>query len=173
MRHITNGDVVNHKRNSKSRDVVTTKILVVDNRPVVRYGLAMFLNCEADMTVVACAGSAAEAVKAVKELPVDAAVVGMLFKDSKGVQLTQRIKVLSPHLSVFVFSMSDGRHPAQQAFEAGASGFIANDKLSEKVVCAIRQVRRGKTCLSKQLPNLFIGHQPSKLAAADGKVHRR
>lgn len=151
------------KKNSRSPGIIKTQILVVDDHPVVRDGLAMLIQCEADLTVVARAGNAAQAVKAVKKHLIDLAIIDMLFKETTGVQITQQIKAICPKLIVLIFSMSDQVLHIQQAFKAGARGYIAKDELSEKIIYAIRQVLQGKTYLSKRLSKMFTAIQLSQL----------
>lgn len=150
---------MNGNKNSRIPAVIKTKILVVDDHPVVRDGLAMLINCETNLTVVASAGNAAQAVKAVKKHPIDLAIVDMLFKDTTGNRITQKIKRICPNLMVLILSMSDEILHIQQAFEAGARGYITKDELSEKVIYAIRQVLKGKTYLSKRLSKMFTRRQ--------------
>jgi two-component system nitrate/nitrite response regulator NarL len=151
----------------EAMDVVKTNILVVDDHPIVRDGLAMLINCETNLTVVARAGNAAEAVKALKKHTIDLAIVDMLFKDTTGIHITQKIKAMCPRLVVLMFSMSDKMLHIQQAFEAGARGYIIKDELSEKIIHAIKRVLEGKTYLSKRLSKIFTSRQLTKLLAQD------
>jgi DNA-binding NarL/FixJ family response regulator len=169
---MTSGDIVNEKKNSKSPGIVKTKILVVDDHPIVRDGLALLINYETDLAVIASAGNAAQAVKAVGKHPIDLAIVDMLLKDTTGDQVTQKIKTICPYLIVLIFSMSDDLHHIRQAFKAGARGYITKDELSEKIIYAIRRVLKGKTYLSKQLSKMFTKRQLSKLLAQDGKAFK-
>jgi DNA-binding NarL/FixJ family response regulator len=159
---MTSGDIVN-----KSLSVVKTKILVVDDHPIVRDGLALLINYETDLVVVARAGNAAQAVKAVGKHLIDLAIVDMLFKDTTGVQITQKIKTICPYLMVLMFSMSDDLLHIRQAFKAGARGYITKDELSEKIIYAIRRVLKGKTYLSKRSSQMFSKRQLSELLAQD------
>jgi DNA-binding NarL/FixJ family response regulator len=158
------------QKTAKILDIVKTKILVVDDHPVVRDGLAMLINCQADMAVVATAGNTAQAVMALKKNLVDLAIIDMLFKDTTGSQLTQKIKAMYPSLIVLMFSMSDKMFHIQQAFKAGARGYITKDELSEKVIHAIRQVLGGKTYLSKRLSKMFTRLQLTRLLASDSRI---
>lgn len=126
-------------------------ILVVDDHPIVRDGVAQLIDLEADLMVSARAGSLAEAVKAVKKQRIDLAIVDMLLKNETGAQVTKEIKALCPNLIVLIFSMSDDLEYVKQAFAAGARGYILKDDLSEKIVDAIRRVLKGKVYLSKRL----------------------
>ena len=152
---------MNEKKNSKRFGIAKTKILVIDDHPVVCDGLTMLINCQADMTVVVCAGNAAEAIKSVKKHAIDVAIVDMLLQDTTGVHIIEQIKAICPNLIVLIFSMSDEMLHIQQAFKAGARGYITKDEPSEKIIYAIRKALQGKTYLSKQLSTLFTRHQLS------------
>ena len=154
---------MNKKKKSIYSGVIKTKILVVDDHPVVRDGLAMLIDCQADMVVVARAGTAAQAILGVKEHPIDVAIVDMLLKQTTGAHITRKIKAMRPDLVVLIFSMSDEKCHIQQAFEAGATGYIAKDEVSESIIDAIRQVLDGKPYLSGRLSKLFTKPQLDKL----------
>lgn len=147
--------IVSEKKNNTNTIVKTTIILVVDDNPIVRDGVAQLINLEADLVVSAKAGNSAEAVKAVKKQRIDLALVDMLLKNETGVQVTKKIKALYPNLIVLIFSMSDNPQHVKQAFEAGAGGYILKDELSEKIIDAIRQVLKGDVYLSKRLAEKF------------------
>ena len=143
------------KRNNTNLAARKTRLLVVDDHPIVRDGLAQLVNLEADLVVSAKAGNVAEAIKAVKKQRIDLALVDMLLKDETGVQVTKKIKALCPNLIVLIFSMSDELRYVKQAFETGARGYILKEEVSEKIVVAIRQVLQGKVYLSKRLAEKF------------------
>ena len=151
MRKVADKCIVSEKKNNKNLAARTTIILVVDDHPIVRDGLAELLNHEDDMEVSAKAGNIAEAIKAVKKQRIDLAIVDMLLKDETGVQVTKKIKALCPNLIVLIFSCSDEPQYVKQAFAAGARGYILKEEVSEKIVVAIRQVLQGKVYLSKRL----------------------
>lgn len=146
-------------------EVKKIRILVVDDHPIVRNGLAELLNNEDDMVVCAKAGTAAEAIKAVKKQRFDLALVDMLLKKTTGVQVTRKIKALCPSLVVMIFSMSDDSQYVEQAFNAGAIGYILKDEVSEKIVYAIRQVLKGEVYLSKALTKKFTKFELIRLIA--------
>lgn len=153
------------KKKDIPSDIIKTKILVVDDHPIVRDGLALLIDCQADMVVVARAGTAAQAILGVKKHAIDVAIVDMLLKQTTGADITRKIKALRPNLIVLIFSMSDERFHIQQAFEAGAVGYITKDEISESIIDAIRQVLDGKPYLSEQLSKLFTKPQLDKLLA--------
>ncbi len=151
--------IMSKKKNNKTLTARKIKILVVDDHPIVLDGLAELLNHEADLVVSAKAGTAAEAIKAVKNQRVDLAIIDMLLKDTTGIQVTKKIKAICPNLIVLIFSMSDELRYIKQAFEVGASGYITKDELSEKIIEAIRQILDGGIYLNKRLSKNFSKHE--------------
>ena len=140
-----------------------TKILVVDDHPIVRDGLAELLNQETAFVVSAKASNAAEATMAVKKQQISLALIDMLLKNTTGIQVTKKIKVLRPNLIVLIFSMSDKLEYVKEAFNAGARGYILKDELSEKIIVAIKHVLKGNVYLSKRLAKKLPKHELSKL----------
>ena len=159
------------KKNSKTLAARKIKILVVDDHPIIRDGLAELLNHEADLVVSAKAGNATEAIKAVKKQRVDLAIVDMLLKDTTGVQVTKKIKAICPNLIVMIFSMSDELKYIKQAFEVGARGYITKDELSENIIDAIKQILDGGIYLNKRLTKKFPKHELNEFLAHDSKRH--
>ena len=146
-----------------------TRILIVDDHPVIREGLTQIINRETDLLVCAEAGTIGEAVKAVKKQKIDIALVDMLLKNTTGIQVIKKIKTLCPDAIALIFSMSDNFQYVKQAIEVGARGYITKDQLSEKIIDAIRQVLEGKIYLSKRLAKKFAKHELNKVLVDDSK----
>jgi len=146
-----------------------TRILIVDDHPVIREGLTQIINRETDLLVCAEAGTIGEAVKAVKKQEIDLALVDMLLKNTTGIQVIKKIKTLCPSIITLVFSMSDKSQYIKQAIETGARGYITKDQISEKIIDAIRQVLEGKIYLSKRLAKKLAKHELNKFLVDDSK----
>ena len=128
-----------------------TRILIVDDYPVIREGLAQIINRQSDLLVCAEAGTIGEAVKAVKKQKIDLALVDMLLDSITAIQVIEKIKTLCPDLIAVVFSMSDRFQYVKQAIGAGARGYITKDEISETIVDAIRQILKGQIYISNRL----------------------
>jgi len=139
----------NEKPDSKTKD--KTRILIVDDHPVIREGLTQIINRESDLLVCAEAGSIGEAVKAVKKQKIDLALVDMLLDSTTGIQVIKKIKILCPDIIALVFSVSDNPQYVKQAIEAGARGYITKDEISEEIVNAIRRILKGQIYISNRL----------------------
>jgi len=132
------------------------KILVVDDHPIVRKGLAQLIAHESDIEVCGGAENVAEALEQVSALHPDLVVVDISLKDSHGIELIAQVKASHPEVKTLVWSMFDEKVFAERALRAGAMGYINKQQSIEKVVDAIRQVLSGEMYLSPQMTNLFL-----------------
>ena len=128
-----------------------TRILIVDDHPVIREGLTKIINRQPDLLVCAEAGNIGEAIKAVKKQKIDLVLVDMLLGKITGIQVIEKIKTLCHDIIALVFSMSDNPQYVKQAIEAGARGYISKDEISECIVNAIRQILKGRIYISSRL----------------------
>jgi len=133
------------------------RVLIVDDHPVVRRGLAEVLSGTADFVVCAEADSAVEALRAVAEAGPDVAVVDLTLKGKSGLELLKDLRVRHPDLPVLVLSMHDESLYAERALRAGARGYIMKDGRMEDVVEALRQVRAGRVYLSPRMTSRLLG----------------
>ena len=139
------------KKEAGIRTKNKTRILIVDDHPVIREGLTQIINRQSDLLVCAEAGTIGEAVKAVKKLRIDLALVDMLLNNTTGIQVIKKIKTLYPGIIALVFSMSDNSQYVKQAIEAGSMGYITKDEISEEIVSAIRVILKGQIYISNRL----------------------
>jgi len=143
------------------------RILIVDDHPVVRQGLAQFINLEPDLDVCAEAGNVKEAIEAVEKQKFDLAIVDMLLENTTGIQVTEKIRLRIPNLPVLIFSMSDELHYVKRALGAGARGYITKDEISDNIINAIKQVLAGKTYLSTKVTQKLSKSELDNLLQAD------
>ena len=156
------------KLNTETKD--KTRILIVDDHPVICEGLTQIINCQSDLLVCAEAGSSGEAVKAVKKQKIDVALVDILLNNTTGIQVIKKIKTLCPGIIALVFSMSDKSQYVKQAIAAGARGYITKDEISEDIVNAIRQILKGQIYISNRLLKNLPKEERDGLLA--GRVQR-
>ena len=147
-------------------------IIIVDDHPVVRQGLAQLINQEADLHVCGQAEDAHEAVRAIKELAPDMVIVDISLRDTSGMDLIKDIKVRHPDLPILTLSMHDEAVYAERALRAGARGYIMKQEATERVVTAIRCVLAGNVYVSermaaKMVSKLAGGHSPDNSSPVD------
>jgi DNA-binding NarL/FixJ family response regulator len=135
-----------------------SKILLVDDHPIVRDGLGQLIRREADMTVCGEAASAEEAVGAVTRLKPDLAIVDITLGGVNGIELIKNLKAIRPSLPVLVLSMHDESHYAERALRAGASGYVMKREARAHIMEAIRTVLSGDDYVSEKMQKNIV-HQ--------------
>src|SRR3954471_23070667 len=133
-----------------------TKVLVVDDHPIVRERLAELINEEPDLHVCGEAEDAREALKAVEALRPDLAIVDITLKDTYGIELIKQLKELHPKLPVLVLSMHDESLYGERALRAGAKGYLTKQEATKKVVAAIRTVLAGQIFVSPAMASAIL-----------------
>lgn len=128
-----------------------TRILIVDDHPIVRQGLTELINQEKDLMVCEQAEDAAEAMGIIKKLKPDMAIVDISLKETSGMELIKDIKVHYPNLVVLALSMHDESLYAERALRAGAKGYVMKVEATEKVVTAIRKILSGQIYVSDRM----------------------
>jgi DNA-binding NarL/FixJ family response regulator len=127
-----------------------TAVMLVDDHPVFRRGLASLLTAEG-MRVVAEASSGAEAAALAVRVQPDVVVMDLGLPDTDGLTLTREVLDRCPQSHVIVVSMYHDDAALARALEAGARGYVPKDAPPEDVVAAIRLVAAGGVAVSPQL----------------------
>ena len=144
------------KKKQDKTNEIKTHVIIVDDHPVVRDGLASIINHERDFNVCGKADAAADALKAIAELKPDVVVVDISLKNSNGIDLTKSIKARYAKLPVIVFSVHDESIYAERALLAGAKAYLMKDAVSENIIKAIRTVLKGEIYVSKTISNKLL-----------------
>ncbi len=143
----------------KPRDKIDgnkAKILIVDDHPLVREGLADLVNKEKDLVVCGQAEDAYQAMEAIRELKPDMVIVDISLKETSGLDLIKDIKIQHPGLPVLTLSMHEESVYAERALRAGAKGYIMKREATKKVVTAIRKVLNGQLYLSEKMTTRLV-----------------
>ena len=133
-----------------------TRVLIVDDHPLLRKGVSQLINAERDMEVVGEADDAHKALSAIENTKPDVALIDISLGGTSGIELLKDIKVRFPKLLVLVLSMHDESVYAQRALRAGASGYIMKQEGAEKVVTALRRILNGEVYLSERLGSRML-----------------
>ncbi len=126
----------------------TIRVLLVDDHASFRQALAFMLDREPDITVVAQAGSVAEARPLLAD--VDVAVVDLDLPDGNGIDLIRELRVGAPEALALVLTAGEGRAVLALALEAGASGVLHKSVRIPEIVDAVRRVGAGEQLLSSR-----------------------
>jgi DNA-binding NarL/FixJ family response regulator len=152
------------------RKTKATRILLVDDHPVVRDGLAESINHEPDLTVCATAEDRQEALKAVETTKPDLAVIDLMLKSSSGLELIKDIHARWPKLLILVVSMHDETLYAERVLRAGAQGYITKQQATRDILLAIRRVLSGGIYLSEKTASTVLGRLTSKPKAVSDSI---
>lgn len=132
------------------------RILIVDDHPIFRNGLAQLINQEDDLCVCGEAEDYQGAMKAAAELKPAMIIVDITLKDMSGIDLIKEIRKFHKGIAMLVISMHDESLYAERAFRAGAKGYVMKQEASESVVQAIRRVRQGGIFASKKMTEQIL-----------------
>jgi DNA-binding NarL/FixJ family response regulator len=119
------------------------RILIVDDHPIFRHGLAQLIGQADDLTVCGEAEDYHGAMKAIEALDPDMVIVDITLKDMSGIDLIKEVHKSRRGLPMLVISMHDESLYAERAFRAGARGYVMKQEASDSVVQAIRHVLSG------------------------------
>lgn len=136
-----------------------TRILLVDDHAVVRYGIAQLINRQSDLVVCGEEEDAANALSAIDKIRSDLVIADISLKDSSGLELMRNIKAQFTKLPVLVVSAHDESVYAEVAFRAGALGYLMKQEALEKIVAAIRRVLSGNIYVSEALASRMLQQQ--------------
>ena len=142
----------------------TIRILLVDDHPVLRRGVRDTLGAEMDIEVVAEAGDAATALKALETDRPDVAVVDISLERGSGLELMRTIRTQYPEVKILALSMHDDSLYAERVIRVGALGYVNKSQPGEVLIRALRKVADGEMVLSPDLTDQIV----KRVVAVDG-----
>ena len=138
-----------------------TRLLIVDDHPLVREGLKARLGSVPGLEVVGEAGDAQEASAQVALTHPDLVLMDVGMKDVNGIELTRRLIAEQPHLLVLMLSMYDNPEYVNRAMHSGARGYVLKDAPASDIIDAIAAVTSGGSFLSPAVSGrLFRAQTP-------------
>jgi two-component system response regulator NreC len=138
----------------------------MDDHVVVREGLRALLERQADIEVLAEAGSVAEALEV--DVEPDVVVADLVLPDDRGVDVVRRLKERHPGSAILVLTMVDNPTDVQLCLAAGARGYVLKETASAELVDAVRRVAGGQDYLQPSL-----GAALARWRDTPGRVHAR
>lgn len=132
------------------------QIVVVDDHPILRQGLAQMINLEKDLAVCGEAESAHQAIEIIAAAKPDIAIVDITLKDSNGVELIKDIRTRHPDLPILVLSMHDESLYAERVLRAGAKGYIMKREPPQKLLHAIHRILDGHIYVSEAISERML-----------------
>lgn len=127
-----------------SADGEDVDVVLADDHPVFRDGLAVLLDSMSGIRVVGRAGTGHEAIDLVRELHPDVVVMDVNMPDLDGIEATRRLTSESPHVGVVVLTMAEDDDTVFAAMRAGARGYLLKEAGPDDIVRSITSVARGE-----------------------------
>ncbi|MBB6143174.1 DNA-binding NarL/FixJ family response regulator [Silvibacterium bohemicum] len=144
-----------------------TRVLIVDDHPIMRYGVAAIIQARTDMSVVAQTGTAAGAVELFREHTPDITLMDLRLPDMSGVEAIREIRRFAPQARIIVLTTYEGDEDIHQALAAGARGYLIKGMPHEALIDAIRKVQAGGRFLPAPVTRALASRLP------DGELSSR
>ena len=145
---------------------MTVSIVVVDDQALVRDGLAMVLDHEEDLEVVAQAGTGVAAIEATRLHRPDVVLMDIRMPEMDGLEATRRIlEAAEWPVKVIILTTFDPDEYVYEALRAGASGFVLKDIPRSELVAAVRTIADGGALLAPSITRRLIGRFAERLAS--------
>ena len=142
------------------------QVLIVDDHPILRQGLAMLINGQSDLMVCAEAENGREALAIIEAEKPDLAIVDISMNGMNGIELIKRISTLPEPCQVIVLSMHEEKVYAERALRAGAKGYVMKQDVQGNMLLAIRKVMDGEIWVSGAMMTRLISKMVTGTEAA-------
>jgi DNA-binding NarL/FixJ family response regulator len=150
----------------QSKNNLKVQILIVDDHPMTRDGIAQLINEQTDLEVCAQASSATEALSLTAETKPQIILLDLTLPDRNGIELIRDLKAINPDIRILVLTMHDEEVYGERALRAGADGYLMKVEGGRKLLSAIQTVIAGEISVSATLSSGIMrgisGKAPSK-----------
>jgi len=146
------------------------RILVVDDHPTFRRGLAAAIAEQADLVVCGEAEDAQKALEAMRRLKPDIAIIDISLPGTNGIELIKQMAAEQPGLAFLVLSMHDETYFALRALRAGARGYVMKAEAPSEILAALRKIRNGDLYVSPRLGDRLIFRAIQSLEEGSGTI---
>ncbi len=133
-----------------------TRILIVDDHPIMRQGLTALINNERDLLICAEAENAAQAMELVQSQSPDLVLLDLTLPDKNGLELIKDLLAPYPKLPIVVISMHDESIYAERVLKAGGRGYVMKQEGGKRLVEAIRRVLDGHIAVSEKMAGRIL-----------------
>jgi DNA-binding NarL/FixJ family response regulator len=134
-----------------------TRIVLVDDHPMLIRGIADLINGESDLEVVGEASTFQEAMAQVAKLKPGLVIVDVSLDGNNGIELMKNLSGREGSPPILAYSMHDESIYAERALRAGAKGYVMKQAEPEVLLSAIHQILKGKIFLSEQMSERLLG----------------
>jgi DNA-binding NarL/FixJ family response regulator len=139
-----------------------TRVLIVDDHPVFRDGLAGLLATLPEVEIAGTAGTAEEALAVLKETALDVVLMDINLPGASGVEATRGVLAAAPATAVLVVSMVDDDDSVLAALAAGARGYVLKGASAEEITAALRTVAAGGAVFGSGIASRMLASAPAR-----------
>ncbi|HMP98151.1 MAG TPA: response regulator transcription factor [Cyclobacteriaceae bacterium] len=132
------------------------KTLLVDDHAILLDGVRALLEKEEDVSIVATASSAEQALDLLKQHQPDLLITDFNLPGMDGLSLIRRVKKIFPEIKIIVLSMHDETHLVKEILKEGVNGYILKKDSHKELSEALQQIRNGKVFLSDEINKMLI-----------------
>lgn len=161
---------------SRTSKAVVKRIVLIDDHPIMRHGLAQLVRAEEGLDVCGDAGSAREGLEVVSKLKPDLAIIDLTLPDKNGLELVKDIRAAHPATQCLVLSMHDESLYGERSLRAGARGYVMKEEAADQLITAIHKVLSGGLYVSETLNARMLeqvtGASRSKASGMDSLTDR-
>ena len=133
------------------------RLLLVDDHEVVRSGLRMLLENEADLVILGEASSGRQALELVEKLNPDVVIMDITLPDISGIDATRQIKASHPKVAVVALTIHEDQQYFFEMLQVGASAYVPKRAAPDDLITAIRAAHRGEIYIYPSLTKLLVG----------------
>ncbi|MCU1299409.1 MAG: response regulator receiver [Acidobacteriaceae bacterium] len=128
-----------------------TRVLVVDDHPIVRMGICRILSSAPDFDVVCETANGEDAVQKAQEHLPDVVLLDISLPGINGIEAARRIRAVSPLSHVILMSEHDSSNMVEEAFLAGGDGYVLKSEAGQELLNAIQSVQGGTQYVSESI----------------------
>jgi two-component system, NarL family, response regulator NreC len=132
------------------------RLLLVDDHAIVRSGLRMLLENEADLVLIGEAGNGQQALELADQLTPDVVIMDITLPDMSGIEVTRRLKQEHPKMAVVALTIHEDQQYFFEMLRVGASAYVPKRAAPDDLIAAIHAASRGETYIYPSLAKLLV-----------------
>src|SRR5436309_4078469 len=141
---------------ARERKQPKSRMLIVEDHPVVCAGLMQLVNSQPDLACVGAADNIADARRLVEECQPHLTILDLRLKGGDALDVIKSLRVEHPELKVLVLSQYDELIFAERALRAGASGYVMKENATDEILRAVRKVLAGELYFSERVAAAIV-----------------